>query len=355
MADINLSLISGALEQFIQQKVVRQYNRSSVTTNLLRKTPGKGKNLAWDVSIGTATGQIFDDGQIVTTFNSDTKRLATLPWSELGDAFKITGRAEDGAQFSQTELANQWLFELGECVTRCADIVNTQIWNGNGSAVGGQRLFGLAMTSNGPLSPTGTYANINRSVDTQFAGIRLSNGGVPRAVTLPLIEYGLEQVFNASGKQPTWGITTSNVWRLLCELNGSDRRVMQEVYVRGQKLNMSLGFHAVEVNGIPVFKDKDVPTGTLAFFHEESICIEFLPTAPSRIQRGKVMARVPIAGLPQEQDMTAAPPQVPLIGNVIQLPSGGNFDSWMLDTTCGLEVNRPNAHLVITDIAFRAA
>lgn len=353
--EISLSTISGALEQFIQQKVVKQYNRSALTTNLIRKIDGRGKNLAWDVSLGTATGQIFDDGQIITTFNSDQKRQATLPWAELGDAFKITGRAEDGAQFSQTELANQWLFELGECITRCADIWNTQIWNGDGTAVGGQRLYGLNMTSNGPLSATGTYANINRAVDTQFAGIVMANGGVPRALSLDLILYGLEQVFNASGKTPTWGVTTANIHRMLYSLTGAAKRVNQDVYVRGQKLHVSMGFDSVEVNGIPVFKDKDVPAGVLTFFNDESICIEVLPVAPSRVARGKIMTRVPIAGLPQEQDMNGAPGMKPLIANIIQLPAGGNFDSWMLNTTGGLEVVRPNAHLQIRDIQFKVS
>ena len=35
--------------------------------------------------------------QAVATFNKDDEVIATLPWSEYGDAFKITGRAEDAA------------------------------------------------------------------------------------------------------------------------------------------------------------------------------------------------------------------------------------------------------------------
>ena len=67
------------------------------------------------------------------------------------------------------------------------------------------------------------------------------------------------------------------------------------------------------------------------------------------------MTRVPIAGLPQEQDMNGAPGMKPLTANIIQLPAGGNFDSWMLNTTGGLEVVRPNAHLQIRDIQFKVS
>ena len=81
--------LNPALEQFIRKEVVKQYNRSSVTTHLLRKEVGMGKNLAWDVSVGTGTGQVFDEGQVISVFNADTEVLATLPWAEYGDAFKI--------------------------------------------------------------------------------------------------------------------------------------------------------------------------------------------------------------------------------------------------------------------------
>ncbi len=355
MASSDFATLNPALEQFIRENVVKQYNRSIVSTNLIAKQPGMGKNLAWDVSVGTGTGQVFDDGQTVSTFTVDTEVLATMAWAEYGDAFKITGLAEDAAQFSKTQLGNLWLFKMMQARERAGKLINDDLWAGTGTT-SPQTLFGLTMGSNGPLSASGTYANVSRSQYPQFQGITLANGGIPRPVTLSLIEYGFEQVFNASGKIPTYGITTSNIWRLLCELAGGDRRIMQEVYVRGQKLNIALGYNAVEINGVPVFKDISVPSGYLGFFSDDSIFFEYLPTNPARVSRGKVMATVPIAGLPQEQDMAGAPSGAgtPLIANVIALPSQGNFESWMLDVTLGLKVPRPNAHFLIKDIQFRA-
>lgn len=354
MADINAASLSPALEQFIRENIVKQYNRSTVTTNLLGKEVGMGKNLAWDVSVGTGTGQVFDDGQVVSTFNADTEVLATLAWAEYGDAFKITGLAEDSAQFSRTNLGNVWMYKMMQARERAGKLINDDFWSGTG-ATSPQKLFGVTMASNGPLSVTGTYAGVSRTTYPQFQGIVLANGGVPRAITTSLIQYGFEQVFNASGKIPTFGLTTSNIWRLLCELNGPERRVMQEAYIRGQKLTMSLGFHAVEVNGVPVFKDISVPSGTLAFFSEDSIGFEYLPTNPSRVQRGKIMATVPLLGLPQEQSYEGAPGgSPPLVANVIALPSQGNFESWQLNVALQTKTVRPNAHFLITDIAFRA-
>jgi hypothetical protein len=354
MADTTFSAISPALEQRIRREVVKQYNRSSVTTDLIPKQAGMGKNLAWDVSVGTSTGQVFDDGQVVSTFNADTELLATMPWCEYGDAFKITGLAEDAAAFSETQLGATWMFKMMQSRERAAQKVNTDVWSGLGTP-SPQTLFGINMGANGPLDSTGTYANINRGTFTQWQGITLANGGIPRSLSLSLIEYGFELVFNASGKIPSWGITTSNIWRLLCELANDQRRILQQVTVRGETLNISMGFNAVEINGIPVFKDIAVPTGILAFFSEDSIAMEYLPTATSRMARGKIMATVPVAGLPQEQVMTGAPQQGgPLVANVISLPSPGNFESWMLDAVIQLKIMRPNAHLLIKDIAFRS-
>lgn len=353
MADTNFAAVSPALEQRIRKEVVKQYNRSAVTTDLLRKQAGMGKNLAWDVSVGTATGQVFDDGQVISTFNADTELLATLAWCEYGDTFKLTGLAEDAAAFSETDLGRTWMFKLIQARERAAQKINTDLWTGTGST-GPQTIFGIT-ASPGPLAATGTYAGIDKGTYTQFQGIVLANGGVPRSLTLSLIEYGFELVFNASGKIPTFGLTTSNIWRLLCELANDSRRILQQVTMRGETMTISHGFNAVEINGVPVFKDISVPSGYLGFFSEDAITVEYLPTAASRIARGKIMATVPIAGLPQEQSMVGAPATGgPLIANVIALPSAGNFESWMLDCVIQLKVTRPNSHFLIKDIAFRS-
>lgn len=339
------------LEQFIRKEVVKQYNRPSVTADLLRKEPGIGKNLAWDISVGTATGQVFTEGQVVTTFNNDTELLATLSWTEYGDAFQITGRAEDAAQYSDTDLGRAWFFKMNQARERSAKTYNDDLWAGTGA---GNTHVGLT-SAGGGLDATGIYAGQNRATFSQWGGIKLANGGIPRGISLSLIEYGLELVFNASGKQPTFGLTTANIWRLLCELVDDQKRVNIPVVVRGETLTMQLGYMAVEVNGIPVFKDISIPTGQLVFLHEPSVAIEYLPVAPARIARGKVMATVPFTGTPNEQKMIGAPPEGgPLVGIVIALPASGNFENWQLVATSEVKVIRPNANLWLSDIAFRA-
>lgn len=352
MADVTFASLDPALEQFIRKEVAKQYNRSSVSTDFVRKEPGIGKNLAWDISVGTGTGQVFDDGQVVSTFNNDTEVLATLQWAEYGDAFKITGRAEDAAALSNTDLGQTWFYKMNQARERAAKKFNDDLWSGDGSA-SPQKLKGFVSTD-GPFDLTGSYGGQSRITYPQWAGIKLANGGIPRAITLDIIEYGFELVFTASGKVPTYGMTTPNCWRLLASLEEGSKRRLQDVRIRGEIINVSMGYEYVEVNGVPVFKDISVPSGNLVFFHEPSNCIEFLRTAPSRIARGKVMATTPLAGLPQEQLMMGAPVGGPLVANLIALPASGNFENWMVVTTAQFRCTRPNANLWIADIAPRA-
>lgn len=352
MADADFASVNAALEQRIRSQVKKQYNRSDVTLNLIPKVMGNGKNLAWDISVGTATGQVFDDGQVVSVFNNDTEVLCTLPWAEYGDAFKVTGRAEDAANGDNTELGRLFMFKLMQARERAASKVNTDIWSGAGTAAP-QLLYGITITA-GPLDSTGSYAGQSRVTYPQWAGNVLANGGVSRAISLSLLEYAFEVVFTASGTVPTFGITTPAIWRHLAELAGGEKRVNQDAYIRGQKLPVSMGFHSVEINGVPIFRDKDATSGTLALFNEDHIMLEWLPVAPSRVQRGKILARVPLGGTPQEQteELGAAPGGAgPLMASLIPLPSQGNFDSWMLDSTIQLKADRCNAHCLIKDIA----
>jgi hypothetical protein len=342
-----LATISAALEQRIREKIQEQYNRSDLTANLLAKRRGKGKNCAYDITVGTDTGQIFDDGQVVSTFQTDTELLATLNWAEYGDAFKITGRAEDVAEGDNTELGRLFLKRLMQTRGRAAEKVNTDVWTGDGTG-SPQKLLGITASA-GPLDSTGIYAGQNRATYPQWAGNVYSNGGIVRAVNLDLFEIGFQDTGTASGQQPTFGITTPAIWRRVASLVAPERRSITDLTIRGQKLTVQMGFNAIEINGVPLFKDKAVPSGMCAFFNEAHIGLEYLPVAQSRIQRGKVRAMVPLNGTPQEMD-GKVPGGEPLMAALIELPAAGNFDNWMLDATIQLWCDQPNSHFLIKDL-----
>ncbi|MCG8423691.1 MAG: hypothetical protein MJE77_37815 [Proteobacteria bacterium] len=149
MADATFASVSPALEQRYRARVRAQPNRSTVMLNLLEKRRGSGKNVAGVVEVGTSVGQVFDDGEDVTTFNNDTELPSTLQWGEYGDAFAITGRAEDAATNDNTELARLYLRKLMNARNRAASKVNIDLYTGTGAATP-QRIHGLTAPA-GPL------------------------------------------------------------------------------------------------------------------------------------------------------------------------------------------------------------
>lgn len=342
----DFSQVSGALEQLYRRVIVGQQNRSDVTLSLLRKQAGAGKNSAVDVSVGTDTGQVFDDGQVVTTFNNDLEIPAIQQWSEVGDAFKITGKAEDAAASSNTELGNLFLTKMMGASRRAAEKANAEVLLGDGSA-GPQRLAGL-MSAAGPLDSTGTYSGIARSTHAQWASNKLANAGIPRAVSVTLLEQMLDAIWAASGTAPTFGVTTPLLWSAIAALGSASIRRNQEVYVRGEKLHVSMGYQSVEINGIPIFRDKDFPAGKLAFINGEHTYLEYLPVASMRMQRGsKFLGTYPISGTPQEMALSdygnVPNAGAPLMAALIELPFVGDATQYMFKSTVALRCDKPNA------------
>jgi hypothetical protein len=347
MADATYSSVQGALEQRIRKELARQPNRAATALNILPKRPGKGKNVAWDISVGTGTGQVFDDGEDVATYNNDTELLATMQWAEYGDAFAITGRAEDAAAGDNTELAQLWVKKLVDASQRAAAKLNSDLWTGAGSA-SPQILHGLHGSS-GPLDSTGTYATIVRGTYTQFAGNKLTNSGVLRPISLGLIESAFEAAWNASGTTPEIMLAPAAIFRKIAELVAPEKRYMQSVNIRGQQITLDPGFMAVEVNGIPVFRDKDATAGSLTGMNLNHIGIEYLPVAEMRRGRDEFITQVPLAGTPAEQAGTAHASDA-LMGSVWGIARTGNKRKVQLLVTCQVWCDRPNAHFWLGDL-----
>ena len=339
--------VQAALEQRLRPRLARQQNRASVTLDLIQKTTGKGKNVAFDVSVGTGTGTYYDDGEDVGAYSDDTEVPATLPWSEVGDAFAITGRAEDAAAGDGTELANLYMTKLGYAINRIAAKLNVELFSGLGTAAP-QKIVGMLISA-GPLDSTGTYANVSRATYPQWAGNVLANGGVGRPATIGLLEQGNEVVGTACGMALDYYVTTPSIWRVLAEKICPDRRYPQQVSIRGQKITLDGGFEAVEHNGKPIFKDKDLPAGNIIGINADHIGIESLPVAPSRIARGDVIAMLPIMGTAYELNPERAATGK-LMAALSRLARTGNKAKFQLLTTCQLWSDRSNAHLWIKDV-----
>jgi hypothetical protein len=348
VADITLSTQYNALEQRFR-KTVKQQNRPAVTLTLLEKRPLTGKNASWDVEVGTATGQVFDDGADVSVYNADVDVPAILQWGEYGDAMAITGRAEDASAHETDEVqANQYMNKLDGCGSRTADKVNTDIWSADGSG-SPQKIHGLTHSS-GPLAATGSYAGIDRGTYPQWASNVFANGGVPRAVSISLIERAFEVTGTASGRGPKACVTTPSLWRAIAEVVAPHRRYLQEVTIRGQKITLDGGWQAVEINGVPIFKDPQATAGCFAGLDLDHLFVGYLPTAPKRIARGDVIGMIPVNGTPQEMSLQPPPGTQSLMAAVSKLARSGNKTKIQVLTTVALCAERCNSSFLIKDL-----
>lgn len=348
MAVQDYAATATALEQRFRARVQRQPNRATVTLNLLSNRPGSGKNVAYDVTVGTATGQVFDDGEDVVVYNADTDLPATLAWAEYGDAFAITGRAEDAANGDGTELARLYLNKMMGARDRTAQKINTDIWTGAGTA-SPQKLLGIT-TAAGPLDSTGVYAGIDRSTYPQWAGNVYGNSGLTRSVSIGLVEQAFEGTYLAAGTAVDAMVTTPAIHRRLAELVAPNRRFVQQVNIRGQKITLEAGYHAIEINGVPVFKDKDAPTGYLGGLALDHIGIEYLPVADAR-KDSDYLGMYPISGTPEEQAMKEGfMGGAPLMAALWKLSRNGNKRKLQLLTTIQMWCDKPNANFIIKDL-----
>lgn len=342
-----LADVQNALEQRIRARISRAPNRSTVLLNLLPKRPGSGKNCAFDVTFGTATGQNFDDGVAVSTFNKDDEVLATLPWSEYGDAFKVTGRAEDASAGDGTELGQLYLKKLTQSAQRAVDKIDADLYTAAGTA-SPQKFHGL-VAANGPLDSAGTYAGLARGTYTQWAGNKLFNGGTPRAITLDLVESGFEACYTGDGTQPDICVAGPTLWRKLATLVAPERRYVQEVTIRGQNIVLDGGYKAIEINGVPIFKDRRCPNTMFLGLNTQHIGIEALPPAQARMARGEILAMVPLAGTPQEQSGLMQT-DTGLYSQLISLGKEGNSSRFQLTGHYALWCDMPKAHFWIGDL-----
>lgn len=318
--------------------VTRQPNRAAVLLNLLRKETSVGKNLAFDVSVGTGVGTTYTDGEEVSAYSDDTELMASLGWGIYGDAFGITSLAESASASSRTEMANMIRKKTIDAVQRVAAKMNADLWSGDGT---NQSFLGVTAAA-GPFVATGEYAGVDRSTYPQWAGNLKTNGGNATQLTRNLVQEDLEAIYVASGTQPTFGVTSTKMWRKYANETDAKREIIQSVTIRGETIVLEGGWEAIEVNGIPVFRDKDCGDGDWAWVNADHTWIGQMP--PNDRVRGKAVAMLPIAGTPEEQKGTDG--KEPLMARLRQLPEQGDFSRFQLIAWCQLATDRCNANLL---------
>lgn len=345
MAVVDATRVASALATIFQDKIVAQTNRSVVLAQLLPFAPGTGKNLQWDVEFkasGEATDSTIADGADVATYQDDDIVPAVLQWGTYSEAFGLTGkaRAVASAAGNPNDLEDLFGQKIERAVRRLTKNIGKDLWSGAG---GTNQIAGL--DGGGAVAATGTYAGIARATYAEWAANVLANGAVPRALTFSLMRDMRRKIYEASGEMPDLIVCDALQHEKYGLLFGSERRYVQEVSLRGQRIVLDGGYRALEFDGIPVIADVNCPAGKMFFLNSNYIKIRQLPDVVDAVNGGA--GKVQLHGTPEEQfgaQMTA------LTARINPLARTGDAYKFQLILYPQLQVERCNAQGVIADL-----
>jgi hypothetical protein len=346
MAALDFDAISSALATLFEDRIVMQINRAVVLANLLPVTPGTGKNIQWVARFGTSTGAVIADGVDVSVYNSDTKVPAVLQFGTYHDAFSITGkaRAAAAAAGNPQELVDLFGEEIEESVQRLALKIAQDCYTGTGAS---DNINGLLTASGAApgIAATGIYATINRGTYSQWAATVMANGTVGRPLTVDLMREMRRRIYTASGEKPDLIVTDPIQHEKYGATFGTNRRYLQDIYLRGQNIKLDGGYQVLEFDGIPVVEDVNHPTGKMSFLNTRHVNLKQLPSPSDALNMGK--GSMALHGTPEEQYGMAT---TRLTARVQPLAITGDALKFALFCYPQMQVKRPNATGVIEDL-----
>jgi hypothetical protein len=343
MAIADFSNVSAALATIFEDMVVDQFNRSVVLTKLLPFAEAEGKNIVWDANFGTTPGtSVLADGATVVTFNNDSLVPATLNFGTYSEAFSVSGKALAAAARANNPdmLADLFAEKMDNAVTRLAFNINKDFFSGSGAT---DTIMGLT-ASGGGLKATGTYAGIDRSVQTQWAGNELLAGGVARPLSFQLMRDVRKAIYVASGMMPDLIVCDPTQHENYGMLFGSNRRYVQDISLRGNSVKLDGGYKALEFDGIPVIADPTCPAGQMLFLNTKYVKIRQLPNVSAPESRGGMIR---LHGTAEEQLGSG---ETGLVARINPLAVNGDAYPFQLVLYPQIQVQRPNSCAILGDL-----
>ena len=344
--------LSDVLTTIFADDITTAINRATVLPQVLPVKSYSGKNIHWAVRFTNASGYTnggVADGADIATFNSDTKVAANLEYTTYVEAVSVGGRAQAAAAQAgnPSELANLIGEEIGEAAQRLALAVATDFYTGTGASNKLQGLYSATGTTYGGLMGSGTYAGVSRSSYSEWAAnvITGTPSGTSRALTLDVMREMRRTIYTACGEKPDLIVTDPIQFEKYAQLLGANRRYVQEVVMRGQRLTLDGGFMALEFDGVPILEDALHPSGKMSFINTRHVHIAQLPFARVMTNdAGEVM----LAGTPEEQ---LGGGSIKLNAKIKHLAESGDALKLELLTYPQMVVRKPNACGHIADLA----
>lgn len=355
MPTVDTGRIADALPTLLQDAIIPMMNRSAPELQLI---PYKGhgtKNLQWDVEFknsGEVTDSSLAEGATVTTFQDDDIVPAILQFTDYSEAIVVTGKAISAARGSAgpgkgaSELQDLWTQKMIRAVRRLAKNMGRDFWSGPGTGTQMLGLYGGAtLTSGAPLSNAGVYAGIDRGTYSDWQGNVNANGGVARALSFQVMRDMRKQIYDACGEMPDLIMCDASQHEAYGLLFGDQRRYVQEVTIRGQKIVLDGGYRALEFDGIPIICSVNHPAGAMTFLNTNHVKITGLDDQPTEANRSPRM--VQLQAMPEEQLMSGA---TALNARLNPLAQVGDAYPIQMILYPQIQVERPNSMGALVDL-----
>lgn len=352
---VDLAAITNALPTLLADKIIPQMNRSAPELQLIPFAAGTAKNMVWDVEFKNAsesTNSALAEGATVSTYGDDDVVPASLNWCDYSESIAVTGKSMSAARASAgrggaSELEDLWVHKTIGAVRRLAKNLGRDFWQGPGT---GNRMLGLyggaTLTSGAPLSNAGTYANINRTTYADWKANVLLNGGVARPLTFDLMRAMRKAIYDACGEMPDLIMCDSSQHEAYGKLFGDNRRYVQEVTVRGQKIVLDGGYKALEFDGIPIIASVNHPAGAMSWLNTNYVKLRALDDMPTDANRSPGM--IQLQAMPEEQLQSGA---CPFRARLNPLAVSGDLYPIQMILYPQIQVERCNALGVLGDLA----
>jgi len=322
-----LALVLDALAQNFRPEVVRQINRRSTALKVLRKQPGAGKNVAFDVEADGMTAEAFADGADVTAYSPDAVQQAVQAWGQYRANFIVTdlARAAAGSSMTPQGLMPLWARNIQNASTKLASTMNADVFGGSAS----NHIIGLDVA----LDDSTTYYGITRSGTDYWSG-NVIDPGTPTAVSLSDIRGDINStIYSRSGEQPDLALCSPEVFNTLGDLFTELRRVNQPAdatLANGAVLDDSIG--KLQFEGCTFVKDKDATAGTIYYLNTRHVYFEYLPQ-----DNAEGMS----IGMDEQLEDGYGP--LPLGARLKYLAATGSAEKATLQCFVQMAVDRPNA------------
>lgn len=346
MATNTFAAVQQAFQQQFEPMLTNQINRAVVLARLLGFKPADGKNITWDVRLGTspdASTAAINDGADVTTFNADTKIPATLNYGTYHDAFGLSGKALAAAMASQQpeQLVDLFADELGDSIERLANVIGSEFYIGDGST---NRIHGLLDGTVPAIGDTGTYAGLNRATYAQWKGNVVDALGAD--VSFDLLRNLRRTIYEKSGEKFDLLIGDAVQHEKYGQLFGPQRRYLDTIRLAGRApIKLDGGYNVLEFDGIPFLEDVQCAPGVILAVNTRHIVPRQLYSVTNPVTG--MSGGIQLGGTPEEQ---LGPGKFSMAAFLLPLAKTGDMHKFALYIYPQNQVKRPNTCGYMTNL-----